>query len=168
MFSALVILNTFEMTRIAAWVIRKNLAFFVISIGMTVMLLWAGAYKMTGPGAEGIIPLVTNSPLIFWHFEIFGTYLGSDLIGVTEVVSGLLILSGMFRPKAGVVGAAIGVMIFFVTSAMILTTPGAITHVHGVGYMSFLGLFLFKDIISLGACLYLIGYFGATANQHSK
>jgi uncharacterized membrane protein YkgB len=168
LFSALVILNTFEMTRIAAWVIRKNLAFFVISIGMTVMLLWAGAYKMTGPGAEGIIPLVTNSPLIFWHFEIFGTYLGSDLIGVTEVVSGLLILSGMFRPKAGVVGAAIGVMIFFVTSAMILTTPGAITHVHGVGYMSFLGLFLFKDIISLGACLYLIGYFGATANQHSK
>src|ERR1700761_6575954 len=114
------------MTRIAAWVIRKNLAFFVISIGMIVMLLWAGAFKMTAPGADGIVPLVVNSPLIFWHFKVFGTYLGSDLIGVTEVIAGLLILSGMFRPKAGIVGAAIGVVMFFVTSAMIITTPGTI------------------------------------------
>jgi uncharacterized membrane protein YkgB len=148
------------MTRISAWVIRKNLAFFVISIGMTIMLLWAGAYKMTAPGAEGIVPLVTNSPLIFWHFKVFGTYLGSDLIGLTEVVSGLLILSGMFRPRDGIVGSVIGVVIFFVTSAMIITTPGTIISVHGMGYMTFLGLFLFKDVISLGACLFLMGYYG--------
>ncbi|WP_431211057.1 DUF417 family protein [Puia sp. P3] len=147
------------MIRLAAWVIKKNMAFYIISIGMIVMLLWAGAYKMTGPGAEGIVPLVTNSPLIFWHFKVFGTYLGSDLIGITEVLSGILILSGMFRPRAGIFGAAIGVVIFFVTSCMIITTPGTITLVHGIGYMSFLGLFLFKDIISLGACLYLMGYF---------
>jgi len=30
-------------------------------------------------------------------------------------------------------------------------------------YMSFLGLFLFKDIIALGACSYLISYFGRKA-----
>ena len=43
------------------------------------MLLWAGSYKMTAPGAEGIIPLVSNSPLISWHFKLFGSYFGSDL-----------------------------------------------------------------------------------------
>jgi hypothetical protein len=35
--------------------------------------------------------------------------------------------------------------------------------VHGMRYMSFLGLFLFKDIISLGASLYLISSFGKRA-----
>jgi len=30
-------------------------------------------------------------------------------------------------------------------------------------YMSFLGLFLFKDVISLGVCFYLISYFGRKA-----
>jgi hypothetical protein len=32
--------------------------------------------------------------------------------------------------------------------------------VNGMNYMSFLGLFLFKDIINLGASLYLISQFG--------
>ena len=42
---------------------------------MIVMLLWAGKFKMTAPGAEGIIPLVTNSPLISWQFKVFGPYI---------------------------------------------------------------------------------------------
>jgi uncharacterized membrane protein YkgB len=41
---------------------------------MVVMLLWAGSYKMTVPGAEGTVPLVSNSPLISWHFKLFGPY----------------------------------------------------------------------------------------------
>ena len=57
---------------------------------MIVMLLWAGSYKMTTPGAEGIVPLVSNSPLISWQFKIFGTYIGSDIIGLTEWTSAIL------------------------------------------------------------------------------
>jgi len=52
---------------------------------------------------------------------------------------------------------------FFTTSTMVITTPGATTSVHGIRYMSFLGLFLFKDIISLGASVYLVSYFGQEA-----
>ena len=52
------------LTRLAAWVSDRNIPFLIMSIGMIVMLLWAGSYKMTAPGAEGIIPLVSNSPLI--------------------------------------------------------------------------------------------------------
>jgi uncharacterized membrane protein YkgB len=104
------------------------------------MLLWAGSFKMTRPGAEGydaglgakiarnnqdggkrIIPLVSNSPLIWWQFKVFGPYIGSDFIGLTE--------------------------------------PG----INGMRYMSNLGLFLFKDVISLGVSLYLISYFGKKA-----
>jgi len=57
-----------KITRLAAWIDDRNIPFLVTSLGMIVMLFWAGSFKMTAPGAEGIIPLVSNSPLIWWHF----------------------------------------------------------------------------------------------------
>jgi uncharacterized membrane protein YkgB len=77
-----------------------------------------------------------------------------------------LIIAGYFRPKAGILGGLVGIVIFFTTSTMIMTTPGAIISVpgiHGMRYMSFLGLFLFKDVISLGVSFYLVSYFGKKA-----
>jgi uncharacterized membrane protein YkgB len=118
---------------------------------------------MTNPGAEGIVPLVSNSPLISWHFKVFGPYIGSDIIGLTEITAALLIITGYFKPKAGIIGGIITVVMFFITSTMVITTPGAIIPVKGIDYMSFLGLFLFKDIISLGVSFYLISYFGKKA-----
>jgi hypothetical protein len=41
------------LTKLAVWMEDHNLPFLITSIGMIVMLLWAGAYKMTAPGAEG-------------------------------------------------------------------------------------------------------------------
>lgn len=152
-----------NLTKLASSVTNLNISFLIISIGMIVMLLWAGSYKMTIPGADGIVPLVTNNPLISWHFKLFGTYVGSDLIGLTEIIAALLILTGYFKPKAGIIGGLIAVLMFFVTSTMVITTPDAIIPVNDIGYMSFLGLFLFKDIISLGASFYLISYFGKKA-----
>ena len=154
------------LTKLATWISDRNIAFLVISVGMIVMLLWAGSFKMTAPGAEGIIPLVSNSPLIWWHFKLFGPYIGSDIIGLTEWIAALLYIAGYFRPKAGVIAGLITTAMFFTTSTMLLTTPGAIISVPGIHfmrYMSNLGLFLFKDVIALGASFYLIGYFGRKA-----
>ena len=153
------------LTRFATWVDNKNLPFLIIAIGMVVMLFWAGAFKMTAAGAEGIIPLVSNSPLIAWHFKLFGPYVGADIIGLTEWIGGILIVIGLFKPKAGIVGGIIGVVMFFTTSTMLLTTPGAIIKVNGMGYMNNLGLFLYKDVINLGASFYLISYFGKKASK---
>jgi uncharacterized membrane protein YkgB len=152
-----------NLTRLAAWISDLNIPFLITSIGMIVMLLWAGSYKMTVPGAEGIVPLVSNSPLISWHFKLFGPYIGSDLIGLTEITAAVLMIAGYLRPKAGILGGLIASVMFFITSTMVVTTPGAITHYHGMRYMSFLGLFLFKDVISLGVSFYLISYFGKKA-----
>ena len=152
-----------SLSGLAAWIYDHNVPFLVTSIGMIVMLLWAGSYKMTAPGAEGIIPLVSNSPLIWWHFKLFGPYVGSDIIGLTEITAAVLFVAGYFKPRAGVIGGLITTVMFFTTSTMLLTTPGATIAVHGIRYMSFLGLFLYKDVISLGVSLYLIGYFGNKA-----
>jgi uncharacterized membrane protein YkgB len=154
------------LTKLAEWVNDRNVPFLVTSLGMIVMLLWAGSYKMTTPGAEGIVPLVSNSPLIWWHFKLFGPYIGSDIIGLTEISAATLIIVGYFKPKAGILGGLITSLMFFITSTMVITTPGTIISVpgiHGMRYMSFLGLFLFKDVISLGVSFYLITYFGRKA-----
>src|SRR6267378_5675572 len=109
------------LTKLAAWINERNIPFLITSIGMIVMLLWAGSYKMTAPGAEGIVPLVSNSPLISWHFKLFGPYIGSDLIGITEITAALLIVAGYFRHKAGVIGGLITTVMFFITSTMVIT-----------------------------------------------
>ena len=153
-----------SLSGLAAWIHDHNVPFLVTSIGMIVMLLWAGSYKMTAPGAEGIIPLVSNSPLISWHFKLFGPYIGSDIIGLTEWAGALFYIAGYFKPKAGVMGGLITTVMFLTTSTMVLTTPGATIAVHGIRYMSFLGLFLYKDVISLGVSFYLISYFGYKAS----
>jgi uncharacterized membrane protein YkgB len=152
-----------NLTKLAAWTSDRNIPFLTTSIGMIVMLLWAGSYKMTAPGAEGIVPLVSNSPLISWHFKLFGPYIGSDLIGLTEITAAILIIAGYFRPKAGIIGGLIASVMFFTTSTMVITTPGATTLVNEMRYLSFLGLFLYKDVISLGVSFYLITYFGKKA-----
>jgi uncharacterized membrane protein YkgB len=151
------------LTKIAAVVADRNIPFLVCSIGMIVMLLWAGKFKMTAPGAEGIIPLVSNSPLTSWQFKLFGTYLGSDMIGATEWTAAVLLIIGYFKPKAGILGGMILVVMFFTTSTMLITTPDDTIVVHGIHYMNNLGLFLFKDIISFGVAFYLISYYGRKA-----
>ena len=154
------------LTRLSLWIEDRDLPFLVLSIGMIVMLLWAGAFKMTKPGAEGIIPLVSNSPLIWWQFKLLGPYVGSDMIGATEWTAALLFIIGYARPKAGLVGALVTTMMFFITSTMLLSTPDAIVAWKGFRYMNNLGLFLFKDVISFGVSLYFITYYGRKAMLH--
>src|SRR6201992_4333446 len=92
------------LTKMAAWISDRNIPFLLLSIGMIAMLLWAGAFKMTAPGAEGIIPLVSNSPLTSWQFKAFGPYVLGDMIGATEWTAAILLVAGYFKPKVGVIG----------------------------------------------------------------
>src|ERR1700757_543942 len=134
-----------NLTKVAAWITERDIPFLVCSVGLIVMLLWAGSFKMTGPGAEAITPLVSNSPFIGWHFKVFGPIIGSDIIGLTEIIAALLIITGYFQPKAGIVGGLITTFMFLTTSSMFITTPGTVIAVPGISYMrymSFLGLFL--------------------------
>jgi uncharacterized membrane protein YkgB len=151
------------LTKIAAFVADRNIPFLVCSIGMIVMLLWAGKFKMTAPGAEGILPLLRHSPLTSLQLKAFGPYVLADMIGVTEWTAAILLILGYFKPKAGIVGGIILVGMFFTTSSMLITTPDDTIVVHGIHYMNNLGLFLFKDIIALGVAFYLISYYGRKA-----
>ena len=152
-----------QLIALAAEVKQWDLPFYILTIGMIVMLLWAGAFKMTHTGSENITPLVINSPLMKWHFKVFGAELGSTLIGIVEVIAASLFLTGLFYPILGILGGIIAVIMFFLTSTMLLTTPDTMVSVKGISYLNNLGLFLFKDIIALGAAFFLIAHFGERA-----
>jgi reactive chlorine resistance protein C len=152
-----------RLTLAAAWISDRNVSFLITSIGMIVMLLWAGAFKMTAPGAEGIVPLLTHSPLTLLQFKVLGPYVMGDIIGLTEWTAAILYLVGYRWPKAGIVAGFITLVMFFTTSSMLFTTPGTTIVVHGIHYMNLLGLFLYKDVIALGASFYLITAYGKRA-----
>jgi uncharacterized membrane protein YkgB len=154
--------------RYTEWVDRYNLGFNVCRAAFVVMLLWAGAYKLTRPGADGIVPLVSTSPLISWMFTLLGRYAGADVIGITEICSAILIIIGRFKPQAGMAGSLLATIIFTVTGTMVITAPDAIITVKGMAYMSFIGLFLFKDVVSLGVSFYLLSYFRQKAISINK
>src|ERR1700744_4976043 len=120
------------LTKIAAFVADRNIAFLVCSIGMIVMLLWAGKFKMTAPGAEGIIPLESNSPLTSLQLKALGPYRLGDMIGLTEWTAAILLIIGYFKPKAGIVGGIILVGMFFTPSTMLITTPDDTVVVNGI------------------------------------
>ena len=46
-------------------------------------------------------------PFISWHFKLFGPYIGSDIIGLTEIAAAMLIIAGYVRPQAGIVGGLV-------------------------------------------------------------
>jgi uncharacterized membrane protein YkgB len=149
--------------RLATSVQARNIPFRILACGMAVMLYWGGTFKMTHAGAQTITPLVTNSPLMSWQFKIFGPDLGATIIGSAEVTAATLILLGFFKPILGMIGSCITILMFFLTSSMLLSTPGLLLHVNGFYFLDDLGLFLFKDIISFGASFYLLTYYGMRA-----
>jgi uncharacterized membrane protein YkgB len=67
----------------------ERLGIHVSRYGLVLLLI--GALKFTTGEAQGIQPLVANSPLMFWMYRIFSLQGVSNLIGVIEIVVALLI-----------------------------------------------------------------------------
>ena len=53
--------------------------------GLVITLLLIGVLKFTAGEAQGIQPLVANSPLMFWLYRIFSLQAVSNLIGTIEI-----------------------------------------------------------------------------------
>jgi uncharacterized membrane protein YkgB len=69
----------------------ERVGIYVSRYGLVVTLLLIGVIKFTAGEAQGIQPLVANSPLMFWLYRIFSLQGVSNLIGVIEIVVALLI-----------------------------------------------------------------------------
>jgi len=130
----------------------------VIRYGLVAILLWVGALKFTAYEAEGIQGLVANSPLMSWMYSVMSVRGASMLIGVVEIVLGLLIATRPFAPMLSAIGSFGVIFMSLITLTFIFTTPGVWQPGYGFPYPSPMpGQFLAKDLLMLGAAIWTAG-----------
>jgi uncharacterized membrane protein YkgB len=127
--------------------------------GLVVVLLWIGGMKFTAYEAEGILPLVANSPFMGWAYDILSVTAFAALLGVVEIVVGLLIALRPVSPTASAVGSGLAAGMFVTTLTFLVTTPGVWEpSLGGFPALSAMpGQFVLKDLVLLGAALWTAG-----------
>ncbi len=83
----------------------ERLGTHVSRYGLVITLLSIGVLKFTAGEAQGIQPLVANSPLMFWLYRIFSLQGVSNLIGLIEIVVALLMALRPFSAKLSFIGS---------------------------------------------------------------
>jgi uncharacterized membrane protein YkgB len=130
----------------------------VTRYGLVVVLLWIGGMKFTTYEAEGIKPMVANSPLMGWVYGVMSVTAFSALLGVIEIAIAALIALRPAWPAGSAVGSGLAVGMFLTTLSFLFTTPGWEPSLGGFPAVSALpGQFVLKDIVLLGAALWTAG-----------
>ena len=131
--------------------------------GLVVVIAWFGGMKFTNYEAQGIAPLVSESPFMSWCYDIFSVYTFSVLLGVFEVGAAILIAAKPWWPKASVLGSVLAIVLFAATISFLFTTPGVF---EGFPLLSLTGGFLIKDVALLGISVWtLTDALGATRSS---
>lgn len=120
----------------------------LLRYGLVFFLVLYGTFKFFAFEANGIQPLVSNSPFLSWLYPLFGLRGTSSLIGVIELATALLIAFRPWRPRLSGYGSLAASGIFLTTLSFLFSTPGAISPASPING------FLLKDLLLLGAALY--------------
>lgn len=131
---------------------------FLLRYGLVVVIGWIGAMKFTAYEAEGIQPLVTNSPLLSWAYTVWGVQGFSNLLGVVEITVAILLALRPVSTRFAAAGSVMAIGMFLTTLSFILSTPGWEPSLGGFPALSGMpGQFLLKDIVLLGAAVWSLG-----------
>ncbi|MFK0088564.1 YkgB family protein [Pseudomonas sp. NPDC090755] len=135
------------------------LGIYGIYLALALIYFWFGGMKFTHYEAQGLVPLVGNSPLLGWVYLVFSVDTFSSLLGVLELSIGVLIAGRLLSPRLSLVGGALSAGLFVTTLSFMLSTPGVIEP--GLGFPAISvapGQFLLKDIGLLAASLFVAGH----------
>lgn len=136
----------------------QRLGAFVFRYGLALIFIWIGLLKFAGYEAKNIEPLVANSPLFAGAYQSLGLTGLAALIGVIEIVIGVLIAMRPFAPRMSALGSLGAIVTFLITLSFMFTTPGVWEPGVGVPALSALpGQFLAKDLVLLGVSIWTAG-----------
>jgi reactive chlorine resistance protein C len=125
--------------------------------GLAVVIGWIGLLKFTSYEAEGIQPLVANSPFMSWIYDVMSVTTFSTLLGVVEVSAAVLLLVKPWWPRLSAVGSLIAVGLFVATISFLFTTPGVgEASAGGFPALSMTGEFLIKDVALIGIAVWTL------------
>jgi reactive chlorine resistance protein C len=124
--------------------------------GLVLVIFWIGAMKFTSYEANGIQPLVANSPLMGWLYRILSVQGFSDLLGVVEIAIAVMIGLRWLFPQVAAIGSVL--VMFLTTLSFLFSTPGWEPSLGGFPALAVVpGQFLLKDIVLLGASIWSLG-----------
>src|SRR5262249_58467622 len=122
--------------------------------GLVIVLLWIGGMKFTAYEAEGIRPMVANSPLMGPVYRVMSVGGFSSLLGVVEIAIGVLIALRPVWPMGSAVGSGLAAGVFLTTLSFLVTTPGWEPSLGGFpGLSGMPGQFLLQDGVLFGVAL---------------
>jgi uncharacterized membrane protein YkgB len=130
---------------------------WVIRYGLVVVLAWIGAMKFTAYEAAGIKGLVETSPLMSWLYRFLSLQATSNLLGVAEITTAILIAVRPYAPRLSALGSILAVLTFLTTLTFLFSLPGWEMSLGGFPALSGSGGFLLKDLVLLGAALFTLG-----------
>lgn len=128
----------------------------VARVALVAALGLIGLSKFTAGEAAGIQPLLQHSPLFSWMYSILSVQAVSNLFGVAELTTVVLILLRPVSPRTAMLGGAFAIVTFLSTLTFLFSTPGAIVF-HGLAVLGEPGAFLIKDLALLTASLVVFG-----------
>ncbi len=135
----------------------KRIGMHVSRYGLVLVLLWIGGMKFTAYEAEGIKPLVTNSPFISWAYGVMSVTTFAALLGIVEIALGVMIACRPMLPLVSAVGSGLSAGMFLVTLSFLITTPGWEPSLGFPALSVVPGQFVLKDIVLLGVALWTAG-----------
>jgi len=128
-------------------ILKDDLDYHLVRAAMVIIFLFFGYSKWFKYEAQGLIPYISNGPLIAWLYPVFGIRGAGRFLGVSEWSFGALLLSGFWNKKLGILGAIGSCFSFIATVTIIPFLPPAMT-----GDVAF----LMKDVVLFAASFYLL------------
>ncbi len=136
---------------------KGDLDLHLVRGSMVLIFLLFGYQKWFEYEAQGLIPFISNGPLTFWMYPVFGLHGATYFLGVSEWLTAALLIWGFWNPKAGIVGAILSVGTFITTVTIIPFMPDGWNAAAG-GFPAMQGnvAFLMKDVVLFAVSVYLL------------
>jgi reactive chlorine resistance protein C len=118
-----------------------------IYASIAMIYAWFGGMKFTDYEAQGLVPLVENSPLLSWFYAVFSVRGFSNFLGILELSIGLLIALRAVNPTFSAAGGFLSAGLFVTTLSFMISTPGVFVPELGPPAITVVpGQFLLKDV----------------------
>ena len=125
-------------------------------VSLGIIYAWFGGMKFTAYEAQGLVPLVENSPLLSWFYALLSVRGFSNFLGVLELSVGLLIVLRLVNPIFSAAGGFLSTGLFVTTLSFMISTPGVVVPELGAPAISVApGQFLLKDVGLLAASFWV-------------
>ena len=135
---------------------KSDFDYHLVRASMVFIFLIFGYQKWFQYEADTLVPYISNGPLIFWMYPVFGVRGASWFLGVSEWLICALLFLGFWNKKLGILGALGSCVTFASTVTIIPFMPNGWDPAAGFPAMAGNVPFLVKDVVLLAVSIYLL------------